>query len=106
MSMNAMRFCSNCGSPAEPGQRFCADCGSAIDGTTANPEPTELKLGPSAPDFTAISTQQEMRPTYISGSPVPPPPPDLFQPIPLTDYQIPHTPYQVAPDFARPQKGA
>ena len=109
MSMNANRFCSNCGSPAEPGQRFCADCGSAIDGTTTNPKPTELTPASSAPDFAAISTQQEAGPTYISEPPVsvppPPPPPDLFQPTPPANYHTPQTPYQVVPDFARPQKG-
>src|SRR5439155_8912601 len=57
--MNANRFCSNCGSPSDPSQRFCSNCGSAIDGTTGNPQPTELKPGSSAPDFSAISTQQE-----------------------------------------------
>ena len=46
----------------------------------------------------------------MSASPTPippPPPPDMFQSASnYQDPQTPQTPYQVVPDFARPQKGA
>jgi Domain of unknown function (DUF4352) len=108
MSMNTNRFCPQCGSPTDPSQRFCGNCGSAVDVTTVNPNPTELKAGPSTPDLAALSTQQGPGPGPISGvaAPIPPPPPDIFQSATTADYQAPQVPYQVVPDFARPQKGA
>ncbi len=65
------RFCSNCGTPLQPGARFCPSCGSPVASAPIAAPPPAYGPPPVYPQQTAYP--QQSAPAY------PPPPPAAYQ---------------------------
>ncbi|RJO62955.1 MAG: zinc ribbon domain-containing protein, partial [Dehalococcoidia bacterium] len=68
------RFCSNCGTPINPGAGFCASCGQPITPASPAPEPASFQPPvPPAPQY--VPPPPQPPPSYSSAPPPYMPPP-------------------------------
>ena len=97
--MEGNKFCTNCGSPLNPGDRFCANCGGAVP-VAAEPEAAPAAEAPAVepevaaePVAAAVAAEDAayMPPAQPAPAPAPQPTP---QPAPA---QMPEYQYQPAP---------